>query len=344
MNATGADKVHVNCLVIGILETLVATISTSANGLLLIVLYKNPFKSFRRPFSVLIIGLAATDFLKGILADSISTWIDYHCTFGIKTWLEDDWNFYTFLDYTLDNSATILVVFFAGDRLLAVAAPLFYRNRISPKKTGTIVVSVWLYAIFFSTLQFTGIPDETYDLVDSFLHIVVPMVLMISIHVAIFYSLKKRRKIETSQRLSEPKQETPAWIRKNQRLEKNFRYVAAVITIVLTVSQLPWLILVIIKMSCGESTTTTTWFINFELFAGFALSLTSAINPVLYCWRLKEYRRAVKALVTCRKITSSTTLDSAHNNVDDNFANSNLHSKDKNKGESKHTDLECRAK
>lgn len=340
MNVT-SEYLNVTCMALGIFETLVATVSVLANGLLLIVLYKNPFKSFRRPFSVLIMGLATTDFLKGCLADAISVWIQFHCAVGKTSWLEEEWNFYTFIDYMLDNSATILVVCFAADRLLAVAAPLFYRNRVTPRKTAIIVVSVWTYALFFSSLQFTGITDEKYDLADSFLHIVLPMLMMLNIHFAILYNLKKRRKIESSHRL-EPSQEAPAWVRKNQRLEKNFRYVAATITIVLAVSQLPWLITIIIAISCNECKS-KSWFEKFKLFAGFALSLTSAINPILYCWRLKEYRRAVKALITCRKIMTSTSLDSVRPN-DDNFVNFNCESKDKKESKDNGTDLECHTK
>ena len=300
-----------NCLIVAILESFVATVSSVINGLLLIVLYKNPFKSFRRPFSILIIGLVTTDFLKGLLADSMSASIQFHCAFGKTSWLEEDWNFYTVLDYMLDNSATILIILFAGDRLLAVSAPLYYRNSVTAKKTAIIVLSVWLYALFFSLLQFSGIKDETYDFIDCFLHIVIPMVFMIVIHISIYCALKSRRKIETAA-YSHHNQGTPSWIRKNKRLEKNFRFVTIIITMVLAISQLPWLSLVILEMNC-TSCKELPWFVNYNLFASFTLSITSAINPVLYCWRLKQYRRALKALVTCKKMPSSSILDSAKN-------------------------------
>lgn len=314
MNGTTPELEGITYLVYAVLQSLVAVLSVVINGLLLIVLYKNPFKSFRKPFSILIIALVTTDFFKGLLADSISAWINYQYAFGRSSWLEDDWNFYTVLDYALDNAATVLVVLFAADRLVALVFPLYYRSSVTSRKTSLSVVTAWVYSLSFSGLQFTGIADIKYDVVDVFLHILFPMITMIIIHIIMYYYLKQKRKVETSA-YANSNQETPSWIRKNWIIERNFRYVAFFITLTLAISQLPYLCLVLLKWKC-EDCLDSEWFEEYELFAEFTLGITSAINPLLYCWRVKQYRRSLKALVTCKDGKSnadhdSTVLDSA---------------------------------
>lgn len=313
MNDTTSELVGINYLIYAILQSLVAVLSVVINGLLLIVLYKNPFKSFRKPFSVLIIALVATDFFKGLLADSISAWINYQYAFGRSTWLEDDWNFYTVLDYALDNAATLLVILFAADRLVALVFPLYYRSSVTPRKTSAAVAIAWVYSLSFSGLQFTGMDDITYDLIDVFLHILIPMITMIIIHITMYCFLKKKRKVETSA-YANSNQEAPRWVQKNWTIERNFRFVAFFITLTLAISQLPYLSLVLIKWKCQECLD-SEWLEEYELFADFTLGITSAINPMLYCWRVKQYRRSLKALVTCKDkdndgVHDSTVVDS----------------------------------
>ncbi|XP_031551913.1 melanopsin-like [Actinia tenebrosa] len=311
MNGTTSELKGVNYLIYAIIQSLVAVLSVVTNGLLLVVLYKNPNKSFRKPFSVLIIALVATDFLKGLLADSISAWINYQYAFGRSTWLVDDWNFYTVLDYALDNAATLLVILFAADRLVALVFSLYYRSSVTARKTSAAVAIVWVYSLAFSGVQFAGMEDTKYDLLDVFLHIVIPMITMFIIHTTMYCFLKKKRKVENAA-YANSNQETPRWIQKNLTIERNFRFVAIFITLTLTISQLPYLSLVLLKWKCQECLE-SEWLEEYELFAEFTLCITSVINPMLYCWRVKQYRRSLKALVTCKNKGNdhdSSVLDS----------------------------------
>ena len=46
-------------------------LTTLANGVLLIVLYQDPFRAFRQPPTIFITGLALADFLTGIAVDPL---------------------------------------------------------------------------------------------------------------------------------------------------------------------------------------------------------------------------------------------------------------------------------
>lgn len=122
-----------------------SVLTITINGLLLFVIFKDPLNCFRRPFAVLITGLATTDFLVGAIGDTTSAKNEFYC---VKN--EDgQTNFDYVMDYFIDNSATVLVIALSVDRLLAVAFPIFYRYSIKTTHSAIAVVAIWVYCLAF---------------------------------------------------------------------------------------------------------------------------------------------------------------------------------------------------
>lgn len=111
------------CSTVGALYLLASIITLTINGLLLFVIFRDPLKCFRRPFAVLITGLATTDFLVGAIGDTTSAKNEFYCVKNEDGETYFDW----IMDYFIDNSATVIVLALSVDRLIAVAFPIYYR-------------------------------------------------------------------------------------------------------------------------------------------------------------------------------------------------------------------------
>lgn len=65
------NRFLVLCFLSAVYLSVLAVLTTLANGVLLIALYQDPFKVFRQPPTIFITGLAVADFLTGLAVDPL---------------------------------------------------------------------------------------------------------------------------------------------------------------------------------------------------------------------------------------------------------------------------------
>lgn len=288
------------CYLVAALYLLASILTVTTNGLLLLVIFKDPLQCFRRPFAVYIAGLATTDFLFGAVGDTITAKNKIYCAKN-----EDgETTFYYVVDYFIDNSATVLVVALSVDRLLAVAFPIFYRCTVRNTHAAFVVVCAWVYSLSFSLIQLTNVPEDIYDTVDVHLHVTFALTTTGIIYCIIYRTIRKRRKFflgakETATR------------RTNQRLksfksEKESALTAFLILLALVITQIPYLAMIVLRANC-KSCLVTTWYFICQECADFLLCVSAIANPVLYGWRVKQFQRSFM-VVFCGKKTRNTEL------------------------------------
>ena len=75
MNFTSSQNYREVQIASGIFFALVSLVAAVGNGLLLVTIWKDPFKAFRTLITFFIIGLAVADFLTVIIVCPIQAWL-----------------------------------------------------------------------------------------------------------------------------------------------------------------------------------------------------------------------------------------------------------------------------
>ena len=297
-----SDELRVGvCSTVGALYLITSILTLAINGLLLFVIYKDPLGCFRRPFAVLITGLAANDFLVGAIGDTTSAKNEFYCVNkqNGQTYFDN------IMDYFIDNSATILVVALSVDRLLAVAFPIFYRCSVTNTHCVVAVVTIWLYSLLFSLLQLSDIPDDIYNTIDVHLHITFALSTTAVIYFAIYCVLRKGRNVLPAQEVSMQKAELHL---RNLKREKEFALTTFLILLALVLTQIPYLVVTKITSTCN-SCVGTSWFFVSKKFSDFLLCVSSVVNPVLYGWRVKQFRSSLVVIFNSRYNLDQTNVE-----------------------------------
>ena len=288
------------CSTVGALYLLASVITLTINGLLLFVIFKDPLKCFRRPFAVLITGLATTDFLVGAIGDTTSAKNEFYCVKNKDGETYFDW----IMDYFIDNSATVIVLALSVDRLIAVAFPIYYRCSVKKIHSAVAVHAIWVYCLAFSLLQLSDIPEVIFDAIDVHIHITFALSATGVIYFMIYYVIRKRRNLFPGEELSGQKAEKHL---RNLKREKEFAYTAFLILLALVFTQIPFLVMTKIESNC-ESCVETSWYFVCKKFADFLLCVSSIANPILYGWRVKQFRNSFMAIF-CRSRLNQADLE-----------------------------------
>ena len=273
-------KSHVFIINGGILLFFALLISIS-NGILLFMIYKDPLKKFRNATAVLVVSLSIADFLTGCV-----TAVDV----GIAHILEGMAMQDVMLQAKIVSQITVrasvcIMIIFAVERFIAVAFPYVYRSSVTIPKTILCCVLCWLLAIVTSCLELV-VERDLYDVVFLYLIFVLPLVTIIFTYSAAYYMVLHRHgRLYQKEKIS----------RRSAEMQKQLMTTACLIILVFFVSLVPFWVLTTIRRYCKECVH-QKWCI-----AGYRLSIpilysNSALNPLLYAWRMRPYRQSFQAL------------------------------------------------
>lgn len=182
----------------------------------------------------------------------------------------------------------------ALDRCLFVSPQFDYKNTMTAKKKIVLVV-VWVLACVYSAIRLTIKKEITSYLTTAVFGLC--FVEMIVCYALVYYRIFKQRKrlaasrarnktrIETAEQVEELKTQT-----ENNTTERRF---ARTIVMVLVVFTAGWFLIFFLRLTQPEK----NYGLMYNVARTVALS-ASAINPALYCFNNKEYRRAFKRILS----------------------------------------------
>ena len=112
------------------------------------------FRRLRSPTYYLIVSLAVSDLLVGLLSLPFrlsqtvngEVWpatLGYH---GCKFWI--------WIDFFCCGASILNLTVISIDRLFGIKQPLLYRERMTTKRAGMLIAFVWLYALICASLSF----------------------------------------------------------------------------------------------------------------------------------------------------------------------------------------------
>lgn len=311
MNSTtdsSFESIRTSFIISGRFLAVICPLTILANVLLLVAIYKDPFKTFRTPTACFLVGLAITDLVNGLVPEPMATSCYFMCYYHPceETRCPKIFEIAGILAAITTNSSFFIVLAFTIAQYMAVAFPLKFKRFISVRKTLLCMASIWMYASFFEVLRVTGIPGEVLKKIDLHLHSTISLLFTIFTYVLLQRAFRKRMAerssaLQTTSTVStSPTRERGT--RKQKRkpvVERNFVRLNLLLIVILLVCSQPSAISWYVYFYSDESTRNSETLFVVRVLADNTLYLKFLLDPFLFAWRLPNYRAALKKAL-CR--------------------------------------------
>ena len=240
--------------------------------------------SLHPPSKLLYRNLAITDLCVGIITQPLA--VTYLTSVVNRRW---DICYYSILvvffsSHTLCAVSLLTLTAISVDRLLALLLGLRYRQVVTLKRTHIAVIGFWIFSIFgSSTTLWNTLITSWYQ------HIVTALCLVTTIfaYTKIFLSLRQNQiRVQNHVAQGQQSQAIPLNVARYRKAV----YSALLVQLILVICYLPYNIAVALSPQRGMSLSTYLAMI----FTGTTVYLNSSLNPLLYCWKIREVRQAVK--------------------------------------------------
>ena len=252
------------------------------NTLILVALHKET--SLHPPSKLLYRNLAITDLCVGIIVEPlyVTNWTSVVkerwdiCYYSLRT--------AAFSADTLCVVSALTLTAISVDRLLALLLGLRYRQVVTYRRTCITVTGFWILSIVVaSTLLLNRHLTAWYQYTGTSLCLVIT----IFAYAKIFVTLRHNQiHVQNHVAQGQPSQAIPLNIARYRKA----LYSALWVQGTLVICYLPNTIAVFLTPQTGMP---LSMYLARELAASMVL-LNSSLNPLLYCWKIREVRQAVK--------------------------------------------------
>lgn len=301
MNFTSSQHYREVQIASGIFLALVSLAAAVGNGLLLVTIWKDPFKTFRTPTTFFIIGLAVADFLTGIIVCPIQASLSIAGYIGIKRnslifpFLQKAESVATFISLITMNSSYIILLSLTWSQFLAISSPHKHKGLVTKRRAKASLILTWAYTIVFAILY--GVEETVLFKVDLYVHTTGSLLLLTIAYFCLYKAFKRHMRRLQSNNLS----------RVNRR-QRQFTIVNLLLLMFVIVCTLPITVVSYLHIHHTESSTHSLKMKIAHLLSCNMLFLKFALDPLIYAWRLTQYREALKPLVTCRRQRIKLTM------------------------------------
>ncbi|XP_020615366.1 adrenocorticotropic hormone receptor-like [Orbicella faveolata] len=284
---------------------LISIIASVGNSLVVIAVIWNPYKDLRTPFCYFVANLSIADLVVGLIVGPLST--INHILKGLDKLKQPFGDIVLVAYFILCTASLFSLSALALDRYLAIMNPLSYRTNLNPVRTFLVSVIVWIASILLSMIFFIVGPFR-------YLFIFANTALAVTIVVLIFTKAKilKYLRHQTQQwdTFHESTEENLI-MRQLMMWEKKMTKTLLIVMLLFLTFYLPSCIFIyIINLCTNCHCVFLHWIIDIQFLLIMA---NSAVNPFVFPWRLGNFRRVFRSIVTCRTcIRSMSVLN--HNN------------------------------
>ena len=256
-----------------------------ANAILLLTIAKT--KSLHTPSNMLLAALCFSDLLVGVVSQPV------FLALLLKIELfQDPTRTMTRLvqlsGMVLNGMSFTIVLFITIDRYVAVCHPFFYHIQSSIKRYFILLLITWLYKILVPILG------------GSFYFYLYAALTTLSFSVMFFCYMKicsvivqKERTVLRLGRIGDEERK----ILQCNREERSKAGTILIILIIFILTYLPSLVVIIVIFRPGKGaylcTLSPEWYVVF-MWCIFFYNISSVVNPIVYCIRMKAIKKGVK--------------------------------------------------
>ena len=261
-----------------IVNAVFSLITASGNFIILQVIWKA--QELHSPSFILLFCLAVSDFLVGLicqpsfvayqiaeLAESFSVYCTLRMIQNISSW-------------TTSGVSLLILSAVSIDRFLALTLHLRYNTVITVPRMIQTAVCLWIFAVAVVTLKFWM----------SKWIIIPALILVLAFLVTTLSTLKIFQIVRRHQRQISQQQESVQSNTINLLKCKKSAVTVLYVYGLFVIFYLPFCITMFVETFTGYTLTVK---IVYD-YVGTVVYINSFLNPVVYCWRIGEVRRAVK--------------------------------------------------
>ena len=259
--------------------------ATSGNILILFTLRKAT--SMRSSSKLLLCNLAIADLGIGLVVHPLKAACElrYRCQL-----IPDVYVVYTFAASIFLSVSLLTTLVITIDRLLALSLGIKYRQVVTLKRTLIVTIILWSISVLYGV---AFVFNKIVYSVLAFIGVVLCTVAASTSFIAIFIKLHRLKR-----KVKDHSDEAP----QQQKIQYNFnrtQYKSSVHTILfifvaLLVCTLPYMCFTAFARlwRSNDGRIQLTFFLTQTV-----VFLNSSLNPLLYCWRIQEVRRAMKNIL-----------------------------------------------
>lgn len=276
-------------LVFSAVQFLFSLTTILENALILVALYKE--SSLHKPSKLLYSSLAIVDLFVGLIAGPAAA--VYFMLLGIETnnWMSICVYCTTIagIGFTLLTSVSLLTLAsISVDRLLALSLGLRYKQVVTLRRVQAYVVCIWIPCIAYAAMKFW----KSDTVAKSFGYILHSLSLLVPAccYSKIFFALRHHQ-AGIQNNLQKGKQDGELSL--NVKRYRKSISTALYVLLAAVVCFLPNIVVTAVVATYGPLP-------SMRVIWGFTTSLVflnSSLNPVLYCWKIKEVRQAAKMTI-----------------------------------------------
>ncbi|XP_020896083.1 adenosine receptor A3 [Exaiptasia diaphana] len=250
------------------------------NLLVCYVFIKDPGRDLRRTSNFFVINLSMADILVGITVEPIN---------AASYWTKNNEILFVYYVFAcLSCICSILnICALMVDRWIAVSFPFKYRSLVTANRVRTSCVVIWLVSTHFGLLPIIGWRSESFQVYLYTFGVLTPTIIMLCAYYGLRRILKKQ--VENLKNIADSKE--TAFTKRGVEREKR---ISTTVFIMLVVFLTAWFPFVIVDFLLVFGSTSQNP--KVRLARDITLSLgffSSGINPVLYAWRIPNFRRGL---------------------------------------------------
>ncbi|XP_043543414.1 trace amine-associated receptor 4-like [Chiloscyllium plagiosum] len=286
-------------------------------GNLFVIISISHFKQLHTPTYYLVLSLAVTDLLLGLVV------LPNSMIYSIETcWYIGN----IFCDIHISLSVTLTIAsvyhlgFIAVVRYFAVCDPLHYTTKITVPVIITIIIFIWVFSIIYgfglvcSKIIRKGIEDyirtvschgscvlvfnKLWGHLNPFIGFLCPTVIIFGIYIKIFIIARRHaRVIRNMSRKAQSKEENNNPVKEHKAAMK-----LGIVIGVYIICWLPYCMTIAVDPHINYSTSRVLF--SATLWLGF---INSAFNPILYAFFYPWFRKALKLILSCKILNSDSS-------------------------------------
>ena len=257
-----------------------ALTSVIGNSMVLHAIRKTP--SLRSPLTFLICGLALSDLAVGTLVQPF-----FIADILVQLYVQSQGFKHTFrrcyntIGFYLCGVSLCTIACISIDRLIAVQKPLRYPSIVKTYRISRLLLAIWSICLLLASSQFW----EERLLFASIASVVSISLSASTISHVKMYKIVRRHQAEIGVQLQAV--ENRLTIINMKRLHKS-AFNAFIVFVVLFVCYFPYLVVYIVTYGSRNNSATVA-----RSLSSTVVFTNSALNPVVYCWRLRKIRKVV---------------------------------------------------